>query len=434
MPSLEKCMKCGERRLVATDSRCQSGLCLSCCSRFPPVEGCSSSSHRVARRALSLDRRSRSSVSGRGSLPADAPSDDDESDKTSPPHALRRVGSSAASSSARRSADPPPPPIDDVDDMHVDKDAAPKDLLARAGPLASYVLSDAERLERVLRAWRDERWCDEDRPRVLDAFRVLSTEVFSPEADISFQNIVAKGSSSVSGPGAFDRTYAYGAGVDDLPRFSRLSLGMSLRAAIRWGSSLLTIFEAEERVLQNISKRSTAFLDLPAKTSSGLAALAELRDMQPSEVAAASDLPSGTRLADPFDLIVLGLHLATITPDRLRSFLLSWRRELVAKWTKRNSKSLISSSVWDSRYRKTASAAIGSSSFSQSAGQSRSAKRRARQKRSRPDGRPSSAASGVPQTSRPAVSSASSSTAAAGAASVHAPVRPSRPSANPAGT
>jgi hypothetical protein len=217
------------------------------------------------------------------------------------------------------------------------------DATSRSGPLSLHVLSTSEQLERVLVAWSGERFRAEDALMVSEAFRVLKTELFSPEADILLDEIIAEG----TGPA---RTYRFKVEPDTIPPQQAMVLGMSLRAACRWGAAMNTVMDCVALAAQDIFKTSTAFLGQRIRISAQVAAWRDVRMRQPASVGPTSALIDPARLADPSDHVVLGLHAATVRPDRLRPLFQAIDKSVVQAYSKENAKTLISPAEWEAAY------------------------------------------------------------------------------------
>ena len=310
--SAKDCSLCGEGR-VLTDAGCLSNLCALCCAKIaitmPSALPCKTGGHNIARR-IALDAFTAA-----------------KAQQTDP----RKRGRE-----------------DDTLDRDRDLSEAPTkpkpDLLKRSGTYASHVLSPAECYERVFRAWRAEKFRSEDGACVSRAFDVLSYQVLSKQADILSQHIVGIGTDA-------QRHYSYAKGVEEFLEPETDILSIALNSAVNWGEAVSTILRAEALAAQDVHKSATAFLDKATKTSADVASWDEIKNSQVAIVGPSDGLPDPMRLADPRDMMVLGLHVATVKPERLRLFLQALTRSFTQDFSKRNSKALISPAIWEKQYR-----------------------------------------------------------------------------------
>lgn len=333
-----KCV-CGASRSVAVDGACPNNLCVACCAA--DLRGCKAVHHVVAAKAVkrALERRPPPAKRGRGGpssrLRGGGDSDDEAAAATAPadPPSVQSApaeagpGSSAAAVAVAVSSE------------RICASAPAGDPLARSGPLAFVARPPADVFMGIMQAWKSAvHWRVEDVPRVEAAFRALLSQVCSDEADLLARNVVASG----EGVG---RTYRYATLPDLLDTDARRVLGMALRAATSWGEKLIDILHAEALVTPG-----TAYLDQPVRTSAAAAALAQLRELQHEGCGPSSQVPEVDRLADNKDFVVVGLHLATIKPERLRAFLRVYVRGLGQEFAKLNSKALVGPATWQSSY------------------------------------------------------------------------------------
>lgn len=313
-PLDNRCPGCAEIR-GEFDEDCQFNLCAECCAFSGIKVECKAFAHKLTRRtAARATEHADDLIQGkkkkkRHRSPSVKVSSD--SDEGGPTHRKTRRGI----------AEPA------------------KDALKREGAYASHVISASELYERIIRAWRSERFRTEDAHELSLAFDTFTTDILSDEADMLNENIRGVGTDHT-------RHYIYATDPDLLSKESRIILAMALRAAGRWGQSLVTILKCVAYAEQDISKTATAFMNIRMKCSANVAMWREVQTSQPAGVGPSSALPAGYRLADPDDYITLGLHMATLTPERIRVFLQGLTRAKSQVFCKQNSKALISSSEW----------------------------------------------------------------------------------------
>jgi hypothetical protein len=303
-----ECPGCEEKR-TAHDAECPMNMCTMCCAQSQGGKPCTNGFHASARRVAQMAQKRAEGFSRRRqrSPSVSVQSDDDE----------RRP---------RRKESRPAP-----------------DLLQRKGTYSSHCLSPADLYERTIRAWRSERYRSEDQADLKIAFDVLANDVLGATADILNECVRGVGSDPT-------RHYEYISNPDLASISDVTMLSMALQTVRTWGQALLTIMKAEAYSEMDIARTATGFLNLKTKRSAGVATWMEIQTSQQAAVGPSSALPDASRLADPQDCLCLGLHLATLKPERIRPFLQALGRVLVQSWTKRNARALVSPAEWAAKY------------------------------------------------------------------------------------
>ena len=219
------------------------------------------------------------------------------------------------------------------------------DPIARRGPLASHAMTDARALESILDAIANARYRPQDVATVTTSTALLRAELFSASADVLHECLRATSDKPT------DRAYEYRYPMETRSRATRLALGMALRAATRWGEAFARINFARHAADAVFASKGTAFLDKPAKVSAEMAFWsAEIVREQPNEMRGDDDLPTEYDLSQQVDYMVIGLHLATVRPRSLRTFMDKHSRNLVAAFVKDNKKNLLSFSAWQAKH------------------------------------------------------------------------------------
>ena len=219
------------------------------------------------------------------------------------------------------------------------------DPIARKGPLASHAMTDARALESILDAIANARYRPQDVASVTAATAILRAELFSASADVLLGCLRATSEKPT------ERTYVYRFDMDARGKSTRLALGMALRAATRWGEAFAKVNFARHAADAAFAAKGTAFLDKAAKVSAEMAFWStEIAREQPNEMRGEEDLPTEYDLAQQADFMVMGLHLATVRPRSLRTFMDKHSRHLVAAFVKDNKKNLLSYSAWQAKH------------------------------------------------------------------------------------
>ena len=223
-------------------------------------------------------------------------------------------------------------------------DAKPKvDSLLRKGPLSGATLTDAEALARLFDEWNSRPVPAEWRQRVSDAIRTLRAEVFTSEADIVAECMVA---SSVNA----DRTYTYKKDPALFTPSERNVMGTAMRIVRGWGTALREILRAWA-VSDSAADRGSAYVDSSAKCSVERALwLDENPRRQAAVLGARSCLPSDYELSQPSDLTVLGLHIITIRPENIETHLARMTAAMCVEFKKESKGTYLNYTAWNAKY------------------------------------------------------------------------------------
>ena len=344
------------------DEACTFGSCEGCCVRLPSVDGsvCENIAHaagyrwyRTAQDAPAVpqpavpqppvDARVAALSGSQRSAPANAaepaPSPPQRPQAPSVP-ALPAGPRPAASAAAAAPRD-----VLDVEERGPEPAVGRRqDPLSRTGPLACHVISTADLYERALRVWQYAvRWRAEDVVEVDTAFARLTNEVFSPASDILAdpRYIVASGA-------GIERTYSYTTDPEAMPLPAATVLAMALQSAASWGERMVGIMKAEAAT--GDASAATLLLNQQVRVGARSAALAELRTLQVAAVGPVAGLPDAGRLADGNDFLAIGLHVATVRPDRLRTFLTAVALDIARRYIHRNRDVLVTLPQWEAIY------------------------------------------------------------------------------------
>ena len=219
----------------------------------------------------------------------------------------------------------------------------PTDDLLRTGPYCVASMSPAEVLCKTLDTWEAATWTPACVTAVRDAVQTLRRELFGPEADVLAECVRATTTSP-------KRAYVYTTRVLDAKPVEKRVLASAFRLARGWGVAMRTIIKGIYAV-RSAERKGTAFLD-----STPLVSIehdyweSENELQQPGCMGPSSSLPLAYDLRRPESLYVLGLHVCTISPERLVSHLMASTEHLLEAYRKKMKTSTLGLTAWNIKY------------------------------------------------------------------------------------